>query len=375
MSQHTPLYNSHKALGAKFVDFAGWEMPVYYTMIKDEHLATRHHVGLFDVSHMGQLLVDGPEALAFLQKHTTNDVSKLKIGRAQYSFVANENGGVVDDIIVYRRGDSEYLLVVNASNTYKMFHWLSGNQTKNVSVNDVSANYALIAVQGPRAREVLRRTGIYPNCPGEDAFKPFSFIDLKFAAKNITVACTGYTGEDGVEIFCPPEIAELVWTRLLEEDPGVKAAGLGSRDTLRIEAGFPLYGHELSETLVPVGLGYDWVIKLNKGPFNGKAVMEKALEKGPKFKLVGVEVIDLAVLRSDMKIFLADNGELVGWVSSGTKLPTIQNSVGLAFLKSEIGDAETPLLTEVRGKSIRLKRIPLPFYKRSSKQFNEGKLI
>lgn len=370
MSQRTPLYDTHKELGAKFVDFAGWEMPVYYTMIKDEHLATRNHVGLFDVSHMGQIFVDGPEALAFLQRHTTNDLSKLKVGRAQYSFVGNENGGVVDDIIVYRRGDSEFLLVVNASNTSKVFHWLSGNQTKNVSVRDVSADYALIAVQGPKAREIIRKSGIFPDCPDENGFKAFTFIDREFAGKNITIACTGYTGEDGVELFCPPEIASLVWTRLLEEDPEARAAGLGSRDTLRIEAGFPLYGHELSDTLVPVGLGYDWVIKPNKGDFIGKAVMEKALQSGPKFKLVGVEVVDMAVLRADMKIFHAESGELVGWVSSGTKLPTMPNSVGLAFLRSELVTSEPvnsglPLLTEIRGKSIRLRTIPLPFYRRS----------
>ena len=375
MPQRSPLFNIHRSLGAKFVDFAGWEMPVYYSMIKDEHLATRNYAGLFDVSHMGQLLVEGPEALNFLQKHTSNDVTKLKVGRAQYSFIPNENGGVVDDVIIYKRGETEFLIVVNASNTFKAYKCLSGNQVKGATVKDVSENYALIAVQGPMAREIVRKAGLYPECPDEDQFKPFNFIDRKFAGRNITIACTGYTGEDGVEVFCPPDQAELIWTRLMEEGRDAKPAGLGARDTLRIEAGLPLYGHELSETLVPVGINYDWVIKLNKGPFVGKSVIEKTIEKGPKFKLVGVEVVDPAVLRSDMKLFSADGGELIGWVSSGTKIPTIANSVGLAFMRTELLEREVPIVTEIRGKSIRLKKIPLPFYKRTVKKFNQVSLL
>ncbi len=371
----TVLYDCHKRLGAKFTEFGGWEMPVLYSGLVDEHNTVRNAVGIFDVSHMGEVFVRGDRAEEFLQYVTSNDVSKLTPGTAQYSLLLNEKGGVVDDIIIYLLSPKNYLICVNAANTDKDFNWLNSKNTFGVKLENKSSEYAQIAIQGPKAREVVSKllklpaSEVFPS-----SFRPFTFRVMKWAdapgAPEIIVACTGYTGEDGFEIFCPSETGPFLWESLLEvgKSSGIKAAGLGARDTLRLEVCYPLHGHELTDELPATACGAGWVIKFAKGDFIGKQALLDIKAKGPEKTIVGLEVLDPGIIREGAKLYANDVTSLegatpIGFVSSGTKPPTVNRSVAIGFLPPSLSAAGSLVKAEVRGKLLAVKVIPRPFMK------------
>lgn len=377
-AKQTPLYPAHKRLGAKFTEFGGWDMPVQYSGLVAEHLAVRESIGIFDVSHMGEILVEGPHALAFLQYVSTNDVSNLDVGDAQYSLLLNESGGVVDDIIVYKFSDTSYFLCVNAANTEKDFSWLTErNSDENLaspaSLKNVSKDYAQIAVQGPQARLLVSRLFLGENLSevaedfSSEKFPSFTFQQRELALdgqqERLILAATGYTGEDGFEIFLAPERAEALWERLIEL--GATPAGLGARDTLRLEACYPLHGHELGDDISALCSNVAWVIKFDKEvDFYGKAaLLKEKSETGIPYRLRGVEVLVPGIVREGAKLYAAEKE--VGWVSSGTKPPTVGKAVGLAFVERELATLGTELEAEVRSRRLKVKLIKLPFYKRS----------
>ena len=369
----TPLYDNHKALGAKFTEFGGWLMPVTYSGLVDEHHSVRNGAGLFDVSHMGEITVRGPEALAFLQYVTSNDVSKLEVGGAQYSLLLNPEGGVVDDIIVYKFADDDYFLCVNAANTPKDFAWLTKHNRFNCKVVDESATYSQVALQGPRSRDILAQLlKVDRSTLSESQFPAFTFRRTSCTLPGsgevkVIVACTGYTGEDGFEIFAPAEAGPALWELLLAlgKDVPLKPAGLGARDTLRLEVCYPLHGHELSDTVSALSSGVGWVIKFNKGEFIGKDPLQSEKAAGVKRRLVGLEVTDRGIIREGAKLFSADGSREVGWVTSGTKPPTVDRSVALGFVPEALSELGTELKAEVRGKLLAVKVIAKPFYKRA----------
>lgn len=336
MLKRTPLFDSHLQLGAKMVPFAGYEMPVQYPSgLIEEHNAVRTGVGIFDVSHMGEIFVSGDSALSFLQRVACNDVSKLEIGKAQYSALLNEDGGVIDDIIVYKLGDKRYLLCVNASNTEKDFEWLKEQNREKVEIDNQSALWGQIAVQGPKAKDLVSSSLKYFECEQ---------VDDKIIAR------TGYTGEDGFEIFVRADKTEELWNDLIKS--GAVPCGLGARDTLRLEACYPLHGHELREDISAIESGLGWIVKFSKGDFIGK----EALEKNFNRRLVGFFVIDPGIVRDGARVF-DENGELCGFVTSGTKTPTVGKALGLALVSKE------PKTAEVRGKRLKIEVTKTPFYK------------
>jgi aminomethyltransferase len=366
--RRTPLYAAHQRLGARFVPFGGWEMPVQYTGVIEEHLAVRREAGLFDVSHMGEVAVRGPKALQFLQQLTSNDVSKLAPGRAQYSLLLNPQGGVVDDIIVYRLAEKEYLLCVNAGTTAKDVAWIREQNSFGASVEDVSDQFAQIAVQGPRAAElaalVLQRGAGELD---EKVFPPFAVKPYRPSPlrDQVLAARTGYTGEDGFEIFCTPRDAEPLWNQLLDHGAklGVRPAGLGARDTLRLEACYPLYGHELRDDIDALTSGLGWVVKFSKGDFIGKPALEKRQAAGAERKLCGIEPVEAAIFREGYRVFSGDGAE-IGWVTSGTKTPFVNRAIALAFVDIRLSEPGAELFVEVRHRRVRAKVAPIPFYKR-----------
>lgn len=369
--RRTPLYDRHVRHGARFTEFGGWEMPVQYSGLVDEHHAVRKGAALFDVSHMGELVVHGPEAFDFLQYVTSNDVGRLATGQAQYSLLLNEKGGVVDDIIIYKFSDEEFFICVNAANTMKDFQWLLRHNRFRCAVHDRSAEFGQIALQGPRSREVLARfLSASLDEVSEERFRAFTFRRLthrfpQAGSVELIVACTGYTGEDGFEIFVPSHATAELWDALLSagENVPVKPAGLGARDTLRLEACYPLHGHELSDDVSALASGVGWVVKLDKGEFIGRAPLAEEKTSGSKLKLVGLEVTDRGIVRDGSKLTTA-NGEEVGWTTSGTKPPTVDRAIALAFVRSDLAVNGTPLLADVRGKQVPVKVIPKPFYRR-----------
>ncbi|MCB0344869.1 MAG: glycine cleavage system aminomethyltransferase GcvT [Bdellovibrionales bacterium] len=370
--RRTPLYDCHKQAGARFVPFGGWEMPVQYSGLVDEHNAVRNQAGLFDVSHMGEVIVTGEKALEFLQHVTSNDVSKLTNGKAQYSLLTNESGGVVDDIIVYKRGDNDYLLCVNAANTDKDFQWLTEHNTFGVNLDNVSQQYAQIALQGPKAVAILADTLKLPAAKFElDEFPSFTHQTFKHNFGNgeveILIARTGYTGEDGFELFVEPNAAPVLWDQLMEngQAEGLKPAGLGARDTLRLEACYPLHGHELADDITALESGLAWVVKLDKGDFIGRDALAAEKESGSRRKLVGLEVVDAGIIRQGAVVTDAAGNE-VGEVTSGTKPPTVGKAIGIALIDASSAKLGTNLLADVRGRKLAVKVIKKPFYKRGN---------
>jgi aminomethyltransferase len=361
--KRTPLYEEHVRLGGKMVEFAGWEMPVQYSGVIQEHVNVRERVGLFDVSHMGEIWVTGPNAEAALEYLTCNKVSSLYDGKAQYSAILNEKGGVIDDIIIYRFSKERFLLCVNASNADKDYEWLGSKNPTDARIVNASAEYGQIAVQGPRAIELLA-----PLVKGADlnAVKPFHFIETELLGSKVIIARTGYTGEDGVEIFVKSERSVDLWRLLLEhgEVYGVTPCGLGARDSLRLEAAYPLHGHELSEETPALESGLGWIIKFDKGDFIGRDALLKIKEQGPARKLVGFVLDEAGIARQGDTLQVG--GAEVGVVASGTKTPTVNKALGMAFLKASLATPETKVSVVVRGRSIAAHVIPLPFYKRSA---------
>jgi aminomethyltransferase len=347
----TPLYQAHLALGARMAPFAGYQMPIQYTSITSEHLAVRGLVGMFDVSHMGEFWVRGPEALKFLQFATLNDVSKLKVGRAQYSMLPNEQGGLVDDIYIYRTAESEYLMVVNAANIEKAWvHLNSLTPGFAVRLENASDFFALIAVQGPRAVAVLQKLS---NTDLGSRKKNDTFMG-KVLGKWARFARTGYTGEDGYEVFVAPDEARDVWDALLEAD--VTPCGLGARDTLRLEAGFPLYGHELTDQTSPLCTPFAWVVKSYK-EFHGKqALLAAPCER----RLVGV-LVEGGIPREGYR--LLKEGREVGLLTSGTQSPILKKGIGMAYVEAGLTEVGTVLEVEIRGRLVAATVVETPFVK------------
>ncbi len=358
--KHTPLYQKHLDSKAKVVPFAGFAMPVQYSGIIDEHNCVRTKAGLFDVSHMGEIIVKGPDSIAFLNEHTPNDVTRLVPQKIQYSCLITPQGTFVDDILVHCFSPDHYFLCVNASNTDKDFQWLLDHKKGNVEIINRSAEYYQLALQGPKAQSILQ--------PLVDidlsAIKYYWFAQGKVRGKEAILSRTGYTGEDGFEIYGDPVDGPYVWDGIMDagEKEGIQPIGLGARDTLRLEAGMPLYGNDIDATTTVLEAGLQWIVKLDKGDFLGKEVLEKQIEEGIKKKLVGFEMIGPGIARHGYKAFY--EGKEVGCITSGTHAPFIKKNIGLAYLPPELGKVDSQFTVEIRSKEIPAKVIPTPFYKR-----------
>lgn len=358
--KRTALFECHLEAGAKMVDFAGWEMPVQYTGVLEEHRAVRGQVGLFDVSHMGEFRVSGSRAESFLQRLTPNDVTRLEPGRAHYSGLLTERGTYIDDLLIYRLGDDEFLLVVNAANIEKDFAWVDGHAEGEVEVEDVSADFALLALQGPRAARVLSE--LTDADLGSIRYYRFAAGDV--AGRRAIISRTGYTGEDGFELYLAPEDAPEIWRQLIAsgEKFGLRLAGLAARDTLRLEAGMALYGHEIDDTTTPLEAGLSWVVKLEAGEFIGRDALLEQRKHGVARSLVGFELSDRGIARQGHDVQM--DGESVGRVTSGTWSPTLEKAIGMAYVPADHAKAGTTLGVEVRGRSLAGRIVPLPFYSR-----------
>ncbi|MBE0341300.1 glycine cleavage system aminomethyltransferase GcvT [Paenibacillus sp. 28ISP30-2] len=358
----TPLHSSYSTLsGVRCIDFGGWELPVQFSGIQKEHEAVRQRAGLFDVSHMGEFLVEGQEAEAFLQQVTTNDVSQLEPGQAQYSLLCYPDGGVVDDLLVYYKGPERYMLVVNASNIDKDWDWLLRHAPASVHLENISDAVALLALQGPEAARIAAAV------TDTDITKLASFRfseDVQLFGAKALVSRTGYTGEDGFEFYVPAANAPAVWDGLLRigEPYGLVPAGLGARDTLRFEARLPLYGQELSATISPLEAGLGFFVKLNKGDFIGREALQRQKEQGIPRKLIGLEMLDRGIPRAHYPVFA--EGQHIGEVTTGTQSPTLKRNLGLALVDSRFSSLSTPLEVEIRGKRLRAEVVAAPFYKR-----------
>jgi aminomethyltransferase len=342
---HTPLHDRHVALGARMVPFAGWEMPVQYVGVIPEHRAVRTDAGVFDVSHMGELEVEGPRARDLLQSALSNDLDKLSPGEAQYTLLTNEDGGIIDDLIVYRVGEHSYLLVVNASNRAPAFAWLKEKEIPGSDVRDVSDDCALLAVQGPRA---IERLGLPPA-------RPFTFAEAAIDGVEVMVNRTGYTGEDGCELLCMSEDAVRLWDAVLER--GVVPCGLGARDSLRLEVCYPLHGNDIGPDTDAISAGLGWACALDKD-FEGVAVLRRVKEEGPERRLVAFVMEDKAIPRHGMPI---DGG---GEVTSGSHSPMLGIGIGMGYVPAAQGKADTELTIDVRGRPRRARVVRKPIYKR-----------
>lgn len=356
--KQTPLYEQHISLGARMVDFAGWDMPVQYEGLIPEHNAVRNAVGIFDVSHMGEFIVEGSQATEFLQYILTNDASRLKIGRSQYSLLCNEDGGVMDDCMLYRLETSKFLLVVNAANSDKDYVWVETNSLQyDVRVSNQTDSYALLAIQGPNSISALGNL----STDNLEHFNRTEIRTIDVSGRTCLVGRTGYTGEDGYEIFCDSEIANELWRSIL--DQGVIPCGLGSRNTLRLEAGMALHGHEINDTISPVEAGLIGVVSLSKDNFVGKQAIIEILDTGPDKRLMGMVMKDRSVPR-DGYVVSTRSGE--GLVTSGTFSPTLKNGIAMAFLPSQIQIGDDVSVV-IREKHWAAEVVELPFYSKVAK--------
>ncbi|MFJ7746154.1 glycine cleavage system aminomethyltransferase GcvT [Peribacillus sp. NPDC097295] len=364
--KRTPLFEVYSENGGKTIDFGGWELPVQFSGIKDEHEAVRTKAGLFDVSHMGEIEVKGTESLVFLQKMLTNDVSKLKQGGALYTAMCYENGGTVDDLIVYQKAEDDYLLVVNAANIEKDFNWLQANGMDGVKIHDVSNDYAQLALQGPQAEKVLQKITDQTDLSTIGFFKFKE--DVHIHNISTMVSRTGYTGEDGFEIYCRSEDGPALWRAILEagKEEGIQPIGLGARDTLRFEAKLPLYGQELSPDITPIEAGIGFAVKTEKeSDFFGKSVLLEQKDKGATRKLVGLEMIERGIPRHGYKVYSGD--KVIGEVTTGTQSPTLKKNVGLVLIDKNHSDLGTEVEVEIRSKRVKAIIIQTPFYKKRGK--------
>lgn len=362
--KRTPLYPLYEEMGAKTIDFGGWSLPVQFTSIKEEHHAVRTKAGMFDVSHMGEVIVKGKDSLIFLQKMLTNDLSKLKAGEILYTAMCYEDGGTVDDLLVYQLAEMEYLLVVNAANTEKDFEWLTEHIEGDVTIENVSNEYALLAIQGPASSDILQSV-LHVDLQGLNHFKFRQNIQINGA--HIMLSRTGYTGEDGYEIYCNPNDAAMLWKLLLKtgEQHGLLPCGLGARDTLRFEACLPLYGQELSESITPLEAGIGFAVKLNKSVrFIGQKALQRQKEDGIPRKNIGIEMIDRGIPRKGYKVY--DDHKEIGEVTSGTHSPTLKKNVGLALIDTERCEIGREVFVDIRGKRLKAKIISKPFYARQN---------
>ncbi|MGE5485161.1 MAG: glycine cleavage system aminomethyltransferase GcvT [Ignavibacteriales bacterium] len=363
----TPLFETHQKYGGRIIDFGGWALPVQFTGIKDEHLAVRNAAGLFDVSHMGEFFVRGKDALALVQRVTCNDIAKGTAGRVIYSPMCNERGGVVDDLMACCLEDGGYMLVVNASNIDKDFDWVTSHATGlNVKVDNASARTGEVALQGPKSEVILQRL----TDTNLSEIKYYRIREnVKVAGVHTTVARTGYTGEDGFEVYCDAADTPMLWDAIMEagEDEGIIPCGLGARDTLRFEAGMPLYGHELDDERTPIEAGLERFVSFTKGDYIGREALLKQKTGGPAVRLIGFEMIDRGgVPRAGYQII--SGGKVVGKVTSGNYSPTFDKNMGMAYVPPGMAVVGNELGVDVRGRTMRVKIVPLPFYKRGVKK-------
>ncbi len=369
MLKRTALFEEHVRLGGRMVDFGGWELPVQYSGVIDEHVTCRTTAGIFDVSHMGEVHVEGKDAEAFLNYLVTNNVAKLKIEQAMYTPMCNEEGGIVDDLLIYRRSQDRFLLVINASNTDKDYAWITKVASEfkkrhpDLHISNESANYTQIAIQGRKAAEILQPLTDTPLQP----IKYYWFKEGKILG-NIPafLARTGYTGEYGFEVYVPWNKGPEVWRAIEEQGQkhGMKPCGLGARDTLRFEVCFPLYGHELSDTINPLEAGIAWTVKLDKGDFIGRAPTVTLKEKGLTRQVVGIKLLDRGIPRQGYDVYTADGSEKIGSLTTGTQSPSLKQALGLALISTKHGQVGTKITVDIRGTKVPAEVIPTPFYKK-----------
>lgn len=358
--KRTPLNAVHRRMGARMIDFGGWEMPVEYSGIIKEHHAVRRRVGLFDVTHMGEIEIRGPEALELVQYVTTNDAARLRLGQIQYSGLLYEHGGYVDDILVHKIAADYYLFCVNASNQEKDYEHIRLANRVRAEVEFASERYAQLALQGPRAQDTLQQL-----TPVElSAIRYYNFADGEVCGKPARIARTGYTGEDGFELYIAPEAAEMVWDRLLDagQQFGILPCGLGARNTLRLEAAMPLYGHEIAADITPFEAGLDWTVKLEKGNFIGRTVLLRQRAEGVRRKLLGFEMTGRGIARDGYQVLVGGRAE--GWVTSGGPSPTLNKNIGLCYLPTELAEIGRPIEILIRGQAVEAVTCSTPFYKR-----------
>ena len=358
--KNTALTHIHEALGAKLVPFAGYNMPVSYEGVNAEHETVRNGVGVFDVSHMGEFLIEGENALALVQKVTSNDASKLEIGDAQYSCFPNSEGGIVDDLICYRIKENMYLLVVNASNIEKDWNWISSHNSMNAEMRNVSEGYSLLAIQGPRAVEAMQ--SLTSVDLADIKFYTFKIADFA-GIESIIISATGYTGSGGFEIYCKNDEVEQVWNKVLEagKDFGIKPIGLAARDTLRLEMGYCLYGNDIDDTTSPIEAGLSWITKFSKDFINCEA-LAKEKEHKPVRRLIAFELNDRGIPRQGYDI-VDGNGHKIGNVTSGTMSPSLKKGIGMGYVPRIMAKSGSQIFIQVRKKAIPATVVKLPFYK------------
>lgn len=359
--KNTALTQTHIALGAKMVPFAGYNMPVSYSGLNDEHATVRNAVGVFDVSHMGEFILKGDNALKLIQKVTSNDASVLTDGKAQYSCLPNEKGGIVDDLLVYRIDEKTYMLVVNASNIEKDWNWIGDHDTFGVEMHNISEKTSLLAIQGPQATATLQKL----TSVNLSEIPYYSFAKGTFCGvENVIISNTGYTGAGGFEIYFENEDADKIWSAIFEagQEFGIKPIGLGARDTLRLEMGFCLYGNDIDDTTSPIEAGLGWITKFTK-EFTNRAAIEKQKTEGVTKKLVGFEMIDRGIPRHDYQIADA-NGSIIGKVTSGTQSPSLNIALGMGYVNTEYSKAGTEIFILIRDKAIKAKVCKIPFLKK-----------
>jgi len=369
MLKRTALFEEHQKLGGRLIDFGGWELPVQYSGVLNEHTACRTAAGIFDVSHMGEVHVEGPGAEAYLNYLVTNNVAKIEVGQAQYTAMCNGRGGIVDDLLIYKRSSGRFLVVVNASNTDKDFTWMKQVREQSrtrfgaFTLTNESARYTQIAVQGRKAQEILQPLSSVPLAP----IKTYWFAEGSLL-ENVPaiIARTGYTGEDGFELYVPWEKGPDVWRAILDSGKphGLKPCGLGARDTLRLEMKYALYGNELSDETNPIEAGLGWVTKFDKGDFVGRAAIEPIKQAGAKRQLVGIKLLDRGIPRHGYAVFGADGQERVGELTSGTMSPTLSIPIGIAYVDTKSAAPGTRITVDIRGNKLVGEVVPTPFYKR-----------
>jgi aminomethyltransferase len=362
----TTLNGAHRRMGGRMVEFGGWDMPVQYSAgTMNEHLRTRTQAGLFDVSHMGEIAVRGVDAIPFVNRLTSNDASKLIDGQAQYSALTTPEGTVIDDLLVYRFAADHLLLVVNAGTTDKDWDWITSHRrVENVELQNLSADYCQIALQGPAALSILQTLTPVPL----SEIKYYHFSEGKVDDVPAIVSRTGYTGEDGFEVYAAADKAEQLWNKILDAgkfgtDDGVLPCGLAARNTLRLEAGMCLYGHEIDETTTLLEANLGWICKLNKADFTGRERLAKQKEEGIKRKLIGFEVTDRGIARDGQDVLI--DGERVGQVTSGSPAPFLKKNIGMAYVPAEFANEGRAIEVDVRGRLVGAQIVPLPFYKRA----------
>ena len=359
--KNTALTHIHESLGAKMLPFAGFNMPILYEGVNAEHETVRNGVGVFDVSHMGEFLLSGPNALALIQKVTSNDASVLTVGKAQYSCLPNNDGGIVDDLIVYKIKEEQYLLVVNASNIDKDWEWIASHNDLGVEMRNLSDDYSLLAIQGPKAVEAMQSL----TSVNLSAIAYYHFEVADFAGfEHVIISATGYTGSGGFEIYCKNDQVETIWNKVFEAGAafGIKPIGLAARDTLRLEMGFCLYGNDINDTTSPLEAGLGWITKFTK-EFTNSENLKKQKEAGVTKKLVAFELIERGVPRQDYEIVDA-SGSVIGVVTSGTMSPSMNKGIGLGYVTVEHSAVDTEIFIRIRKNHVAAKVVKLPFYKK-----------